>query len=136
MPLTGNRAQTGANQPDMPAVWMLNAQLVNTFQYGCNCWTSGCGELDLFEALNSGQTKLKATLHVEKGIGSENWFPRPTQRTIKASVAFDPDSNAVHIKILPDDTVFSASLSATTVLGLYDTSNNGTFANVSQVINA
>ncbi len=32
---------------DMPAIWMLNAQIPRTLQYGnanCSCWESGCGE--------------------------------------------------------------------------------------------
>ncbi len=35
------------NLADMPAIWMLNAQIPRTTQYGpadCNCWESGCGE--------------------------------------------------------------------------------------------
>jgi hypothetical protein len=37
----------GGFESDMPAIWMLNAQIPRTTQYGpdtCNCWTSGCGE--------------------------------------------------------------------------------------------
>jgi hypothetical protein len=32
---------------DEPAIWMLNAQIPRTTQYGpsdCSCWESGCGE--------------------------------------------------------------------------------------------
>jgi hypothetical protein len=38
---------TGTYAGDMPAIWMLNAQIPRTTQYGpsnCNCWQSGCGE--------------------------------------------------------------------------------------------
>lgn len=34
---------------DQPAIWMLNANIPRTIEYGladgnCNCWESGCGE--------------------------------------------------------------------------------------------
>jgi len=32
---------------DQPAVWMLNANIPRTIEYGeasCSCWESGCGE--------------------------------------------------------------------------------------------
>lgn len=35
---------------DMPAVWLLNAQIPRNLQYGnsaCSCWATGCGEMDL-----------------------------------------------------------------------------------------
>lgn len=38
--------KTGFNG-DMPSIWMLNAQIPRTIQYGnpdCSCWESGCGE--------------------------------------------------------------------------------------------
>lgn len=43
MPMDG---KTGFNG-DMPAIWMLNAKIPRTIQYGkaeCSCWSSGCGE--------------------------------------------------------------------------------------------
>jgi hypothetical protein len=43
MPRDGNAGFNG----DMPAIWMLNAQVPRTLQYGnalCSCWESGCGE--------------------------------------------------------------------------------------------
>jgi len=43
MPMDG---KTGFNA-DMPSIWMLNAQIPRTLQYGdasCSCWESGCGE--------------------------------------------------------------------------------------------
>jgi hypothetical protein len=43
MPMDGNSGFNG----DMPALWILNADIPRTAQYGpedCNCWSSGCGE--------------------------------------------------------------------------------------------
>jgi hypothetical protein len=41
----------------IPAIWALNAQVVRTAQYGCNCRgmgaEGGCGEVDLLEVLDS-----------------------------------------------------------------------------------
>ena len=54
----------GYNQ-DMPAVWLLNAKIPRTLQYGeatCSCWKTGCGELDLFEVLSSGSNKMISPL--------------------------------------------------------------------------
>ncbi len=54
--------ETGFNT-DMPAIWLMNAQIPLTSQYGtnpeCSCWTSGCGEFDIFEALDSGNFRCK-----------------------------------------------------------------------------
>ena len=46
MPMDG----TSGFNADMPAIWMLNAQIPRTLQYGnaaCSCWESGCGEFDV-----------------------------------------------------------------------------------------
>lgn len=116
MPLTG---KTGWVE-DMPAIWTLNAQIPNTLQYGeasCSCWESGCGEWDIFEILDSGNTKAKSTFHGNPSGGDSNYFDRPTDSTIKAAVIFDGDSNAGHIVILPDDTVLDDSVTGDVVAG-------------------
>ena len=111
MPLSGN---TGFNA-DMPAVWVLNAQIPNTLQYGeatCSCWESGCGEFDVFEILDSGNTRAKSTWHGNVSGGDSNYFNRPTGSTMKAAVLFDGNSSAATIVVLPEDTDFSTTLSA------------------------
>ena len=116
MPLTGN---TGWVQ-DMPAIWTLNAQIPNTLQYGaasCSCWVSGCGEWDIFEVLDSGNTKAKSTFHGNPSGGDSNYFNRPTDSTIKAAVIFDGPSNAGHIVVLPDDTLLDDSITGDVVAG-------------------
>jgi hypothetical protein len=48
---------SGWNQ-NMPAIWALNSQIPRTEQYGaCSCWESGCGEFDIFETLDPGNTR-------------------------------------------------------------------------------
>lgn len=123
MPATG---KTGWNE-DMPAAWILNAQIPRTLQYGkadCSCWTSGCGEWDIFEILDSGNTRAKSTLHGNVSGGDSNYFQRPTGGTIKAAVVFEGDSMAGHIQILPDDTVFGTTMSANTIAGFCNNASN------------
>lgn len=112
---------TGFNG-DMPAVWMLNAKIPRTLQYGnadCSCWDTGCGELDLFEILSSGSLSLITHLHDKQGGaggGSSDYFARPTSGSMKAAVVFT-DSN---IHILQVDDAFGSTLSADTVQAWVD----------------
>ena len=88
MPLSGKKGFNG----DMPGIWLLNAQIPLTSQYGtnsqCSCWTSGCGEFDLFEVLDHGNFRCKSTLHMAPAGGSSDWFRRPETSTITAAVVF------------------------------------------------
>ena len=114
MPLSG--VTTGLNG-DMPAAWILNAQIPRTIQYGtCSCWNSGCGEFDVFEVLDSGDQKCKSTWHGIKGYGDSNWFQRPVSGTKKAAVWFDEGASTAHIIMLPDDFSFDASVSQATIV--------------------
>jgi Putative TOS1-like glycosyl hydrolase (DUF2401) len=120
MPLTGS---TGFYQ-DMPAAWILNAQIPRTMQYGqadCSCWESGCGEWDIFEILDSGNTRAKSTFHGVVSGGDSNYFQRPTDGTIKAAVIFDGDNSAGHIILLPNDTTFDTNMTSATVSSFVDT---------------
>ncbi|WEW58511.1 target of Sbf [Emydomyces testavorans] len=106
MPLSG---KTGFNM-DMPAAWILNAAIPRTLQYGkaeCSCWSSGCGEFDVIEVLDSGNTKAKSTLHANISGGDSNYFKRPTDKPIKVAVVFNSLSSSAHIKILDDNVDFS-----------------------------
>lgn len=117
---------SGYNQ-DMPAVWLLNAKIPRTLQYGdasCSCWKTGCGELDLFEILSAGSSKLISHLHDGQGVGSntnsggggsQDYFARPTSGSFKGVVIFTSDE--IHILQVDDDTDFSSSLDADTVNG-------------------
>jgi Putative TOS1-like glycosyl hydrolase (DUF2401) len=109
MPMTG---ADGWNK-DMPAAWILNAQIPNTVQYGkaeCSCWESGCGEWDIFEVLDSGNTRCKSTIHGNISGGDSHYFDRPVDSTVKVAVIFDGDNSAGHIVVLPDDTTFDQTL--------------------------
>ncbi|KAK6379761.1 target of Sbf [Exophiala oligosperma] len=120
MPLSG---KTGFNA-DMPAAWMLNAQVPRTQQYGsCSCWQSGCGEFDILEVLNSGNTKCKSTWHGAHSLGSSNWFARPTDKTVKVAVILDGtgSTGTASIVILDDSVSFGDSVDPTSVSGWMST---------------
>ncbi|KAL8811443.1 MAG: hypothetical protein Q9200_001793 [Gallowayella weberi] len=126
MPKTG---KTGFNA-DMPGIWLLNAQIPLTSQYGtnpqCSCWTSGCGEFDLFEILDTGNFRCKSTLHMAPAGGSSDYFQRPEKSTIKAAVLFHGDNQAAHIKILDDRQEFDESLAAEVIESMTkDSDDNG-----------
>lgn len=98
---------------NMPAIWALNALITNNIQYaygdqlGCNCWESGCGEMDIFEVLASGDTRAKSTLHGNSPCngGDSDYFARPVDNSI--TVAAVLANNNVHIKVLNSTDVFA-----------------------------
>lgn len=117
-------SDSSSNNHDMPAVWLLNAKIPRTLQYGdasCSCWSTGCGELDLFEILSAGSSKMISHLHDGQGNagtsygggGSADYFSRPTSGSFKAAVVFDGEN----ISILEVDEDFSSSLSSDVVDG-------------------
>lgn len=109
MPLSG---KVGQNL-DTPAIWMLNTQIPQTQQYGdCSCWDSGCGEFDLFEVLDSGNTRCKSTFHMKKPGGASDYFKRPTTGTLTAIVVLSGDNDAAHIKVLDAGHSFDTTLSS------------------------
>ena len=110
---------------DMPAIWLLNAKIPRTLQYGnsaCSCWSTGCGEFDVFEILSSGSDKLISHLHDGQGApsassyggtGSADYFDRPYDSTMKAAVVFK--DGEISIVVLDDSTSFDSSLSSSSV---------------------
>ena len=73
----------GSHEGDGPAFWLLNANIPRTEQYGCSCWTTGCGEFDVAEALHSGSAYLKSTLHSNTPGGDSDYLMRPTVGAMK-----------------------------------------------------
>lgn len=132
MPLDGDRGFNG----DMPAVWALNEQIPHAAQYnGCSCWTTGCGEVDIYEVLASGDTKCKSTFHLANGAGSSDYFDRPTEKFIKVATVFHEKTASVSIKLLPDDIDFSKGLDDKTVLGWLNGPADGKLSSLFQLLN-
>lgn len=116
MPDSGETAASKYDPVNMPAIWLLNAQIPRTLQYGkseCSCWESGCGEFDIFEVLAPGDARCKSTLHSNVAGGDSDYFARPTNGTMKAALLLYNDN--IHIKVLDDSTEFGATMGNTFV---------------------
>ncbi|KAG7397955.1 hypothetical protein PHYBOEH_011884 [Phytophthora boehmeriae] len=112
---------------NLPAIWMLNAQVVRASQYGCNCRgegaEGGCGELDVAEVIetNTAQDKVSTHYYFYDGSvspGGDNYASRPTDSAVTYVTIIDNSSTGT-IKIIElggDDFDFSVdSISADTV---------------------
>lgn len=120
---------------DMPAIWLLNAQIPRTQQYGtsaCSCWSTGCGEFDLFEVLSSGSDSLVSHVHDSQGSstetaqgggGSADYFSRPLTSTMTAIVVFSASNNSVSI-VQVDEFDFSASYSVDEITAIASVSGS------------
>lgn len=63
------------------------------------------------EALHSGSTYLKSTIHTNKPAGDSDYILRPTSSTMKLAVIFSAAESAIHVEILPTRTEFAAQIS-------------------------
>ncbi|EDO15351.1 hypothetical protein Kpol_457p2 [Vanderwaltozyma polyspora DSM 70294] len=117
---------TGVENYNMPAIWFLNAKVPRTMQYGqseCSCWSSGCGEFDIFEIITSSSNELQNDIHDQQGSpgsaqgggGTSGTFSRPKSQTMKGAVIFNGDDSTIHIVKLSDDTSFGSVIDANTV---------------------
>ncbi|GEQ72294.1 hypothetical protein JCM33374_g5981 [Metschnikowia sp. JCM 33374] len=102
---------------DMPAIWLLNAKIPRIGQYlGISCWTSGCGELDLFEVLVNDKNKMVTALHDKQGgngMGSSDYISRPFDTPMKAVVIFY--EGEIHIQVVDSNYQFGSTLSGSQV---------------------
>ncbi|KAK2594984.1 target of Sbf [Conoideocrella luteorostrata] len=108
---------------DMPAIWALNARIPRAIQYpsknpNCTCHTSGCGEFDIFEILDKGEsvTKGKSHFHIASGGGSSYYLDRPVDKFIKLAVIFHEKKAMVSVKKISDDVDLKQGLDDKTVL--------------------
>ena len=97
---------------NIPAIWILHADIVRTAQYGCNCrgmgtegrWKGGCGELDVAEVLWTNLNKVTSTVYSFKGaIGVGEYADRPVSNNIVYVTIFDSSRNGGTVKILALD---------------------------------
>lgn len=105
---------------DMPLIWLLNAKIPRTSQYptstNCSCWTSGCGEFDIFEALNTTESNhLYSTIHdyqgtgyIQTGLSLYGYIPRDTTGVMRGGVVFD--SNGTLVVFLSNDTSIDSTV--------------------------
>ncbi len=92
----------------VPAIWALNAQVVRSAEYGCNCrgvgGPGGCGELDILETLvgadpNQGISEVYSVKGAT-GTGSAAFFARPTADKVTYGVVFDVQTDSIAIQRL------------------------------------
>lgn len=97
-----------ADASKVPAIWALNAQVVRTAEYGCNCRgigsPGGCGELDILETIvnqdpNNGISEIYSVKGAT-GSGSNNFFPRPTGDRVTYAVVLDVQTDSIAIQKL------------------------------------
>ncbi|DAZ95396.1 TPA: hypothetical protein N0F65_001054 [Lagenidium giganteum] len=96
--------------PNQPAVWMLNAQVLHSNQYTCNCRgmgpRGGCGELDIAEVIETNPGRDRVSTHYYFYDGSivspngDNWAPRPWDRPTVYITLIDEEQKNGLIKIL------------------------------------
>ncbi|AAS52555.2 AEL130Cp [Eremothecium gossypii ATCC 10895] len=99
---------------DLPAIWLLNARIPRTAQYpnnaDCSCWASGCGEFDVFEAMNATESyHLYSAFHtfqgiddVGSGIQPPAFFERRPRGVMRGGVIFD---SVGHVRVFMSDAV-------------------------------
>ncbi|KAI0919213.1 hypothetical protein AcW1_003355 [Taiwanofungus camphoratus] len=89
---------------NVPAIWMLNGQVVRSAQYGCNCrgtGATGCAELDVLEVLTGGNpNQAISEIYSFKGATGTgaNYFPRPTSGKATYGVIFDLQTDSIVIQ--------------------------------------
>ena len=94
---------------NLPAIWGLNAQVVRSAQYGCNCrgmgGDGGCGEIDIAETLVANSVQAISEIYSFKGAtgsGDNNYFPRPAGSTSIIAAVFDVQTDAIALVRLSD----------------------------------
>lgn len=114
---------SGGSTP--PAIWALNAQIVRSAQYGCNCRGTGpdggCGELDVVEVI-SGQDQNQGISEVYSfkgatGTGSNAYFTRPTSGAAVYAVIFDVKTDQIAIQQWPSFDFSTSSVSRSQIDG-------------------
>lgn len=127
MPDNGKTSGAAYTAVNMPAIWLLNAQIPRTLQYGsaaCSCWTTGCGEFDVFEVLAPGDKRAKSTLHGNIAGGDSDYFARPESGPIKLALVLS--NNQIHIQVLDSSTTFGSSVSSSFINSIISSTSTQT----------
>jgi hypothetical protein len=116
MPASGRRDFSADSiNPDKPGIWMLNSKIPNTEQYGCSCWATGCGEMDVHEVLDPGATVGYAAMHMGNNYAGTppQGIARPLTGTMKLAVIIT--DTVAHVQVLPQGQTFPDVIPASTV---------------------
>lgn len=104
--LTEEKLKNKTSNYDMPAIWLLNAQIPRTSQYplngNCSAWNSGAGEFDIFEVMNvTERNHFFTTLHdfqgtddIGTGIQNFAYLERTPDSVMTGGVVFGEDGSA------------------------------------------
>jgi len=119
-----NIYQSGVTNNNLPAIWLLNGQVVRTNQWGCNCRgvgaDGGCGEIDIVEAIpGRSDQDLTSTLYsFKQSLGANGVFTRPANSISTYAVIFDGSgTGAIHAIELSDFPYSSTQIAQSTVTG-------------------
>lgn len=100
--------------PNLPAIWMLNAQIVRSSQYGCNCRGmgkgGGCGELDIAEVLEKDTSVVATHYYFYDGgsaPGHDSFGKRPYDTPATYITIIDESYGVKILELGADDFDFS-----------------------------
>lgn len=102
--------------PNLPAIWMLNAQIVRSSQYGCNCRGmgkgGGCGELDIAEVIEKDTSVVATHFYFYDGgsaPGHDSFGKRPYDSPTTYITIIDESYGVKILEIGADDFDFSSA---------------------------
>jgi hypothetical protein len=100
--------------PNLPAIWMLNAQIVRSSQYQCNCRGmgkgGGCGELDIAEVIEKDTSVVATHYYFYDGgsaPGHDSFGKRPYETPATYVTIIDESYGVKILELGPDDFDFS-----------------------------
>uniref|UniRef100_K3X9Z2 glucan endo-1,3-beta-D-glucosidase n=1 Tax=Globisporangium ultimum (strain ATCC 200006 / CBS 805.95 / DAOM BR144) TaxID=431595 RepID=K3X9Z2_GLOUD len=101
--------------PNLPAIWMLNAQIVRSNQYQCNCRGmgkgGGCGELDIAEVIEKDLNVVATHYYFYEGgsaPGHDSFGKRPVDGPTTYVTIVDESYGVKVLEIGADDFDFEA----------------------------
>ena len=121
---------SSADASKVPAIWALNAQIVWSAQYGCNCRNEGpqgCGELDIAEVLygnNDDPNAAISEIYSYKGAtgSGASAFARPVDTPTTYSVVFDVANDIISINELTEWDYTQTAVTRSIISGYADAS--------------
>ncbi|TMW66337.1 hypothetical protein Poli38472_004102 [Pythium oligandrum] len=101
--------------PNLPAIWMLNGQVVRSNQYQCNCRglgkAGGCGELDIAEVIEKDLNVVATHYYFYDGgsaPGHDSWGKRPVDAPATYVTVVDESFGIKVIELGADDFDFNS----------------------------